>query len=286
MTTFLAIIVGFTAAGELKEAFGERLWLASLACVGIAVAGTLTSLLVRSTPVAHPGLSFQVSALAINPETRGLLRRQRGLLTVLFVSSIFWFIGGVVYPSAINDLGELQHRLGPALTGRLAACTGIGISVGCMIAGRLSQNRFDARLIVMGGWGMFFCLVLLAAPGLAAGGTLLGVAGAAAALIGLGLCAGLYTVPLQVYLQAKAPLDQKGRIIATMNLMNWIGIATAGLYYHGANVVLSRWSAPPAAMFAAAALLLLPVIIWYRPKSEPLVDAHGEESGGLRNPDG
>lgn len=270
MTTFLAIIFGFTVAGELKETFGDRLWLASLACVGIAVAGTLTSFFVRSTPIAHPGLPFQASALVVNPETRASLRRQRRLLTVLIVSSVFWFIGGVVYPPAINDLGELQHKLGPALTGRLAACTGIGIAIGCLIAGRLSRDRFNARLIAIGGWGMLLCLGLLAAPGNAAAGTLLGVRGAGAALIGLGLCAGLFTVPLQVYLQARAPLDQKGRIIGTMNLLNWIGIATAGLYYHGANVLLARWQAPPSAMFAAAALLLLPVLLAYRPKSEPL----------------
>jgi MFS family permease len=54
MTTFLAIIFGTALAGPMKFWFGDRLWLASIACVAIAVAGTLTTLPVRRVPPALP----------------------------------------------------------------------------------------------------------------------------------------------------------------------------------------------------------------------------------------
>jgi acyl-[acyl-carrier-protein]-phospholipid O-acyltransferase/long-chain-fatty-acid--[acyl-carrier-protein] ligase len=273
MTTFLAIIFGFALAGEIKEAFPDKLWLACGVCVLIAVLGTLTSLSVRKTPIAQPRLRFEPSALAVNPETRRLLRADRDLLGVLLISSVFWFIGGVVYPPAINDLGKLQLQVRDAVIGRLAACTGIGIAIGCVLAGRLSRNRVDSRLVRVGAWGMFICLVLLALPRqidnptqFGETSTLLGVWGAAFTLIGLGTFAGFFTVPLQVYLQAKAPESQKGRIIGTMNLANWIGIALSGVYYDRCNVILDRLNIPPCGMFAAAAILIFPVAVFYRPR--------------------
>src|SRR6476620_4495963 len=80
MKTFLAIIFGTASAGFLGglvyDAAGqrvpERLWVGSLFCIGIAICGTITSLLVRPVPAAVPGLAFQPSGLFIPPDTRRL----------------------------------------------------------------------------------------------------------------------------------------------------------------------------------------------------------------------
>src|SRR3954469_22954792 len=71
MTTFLAIIFGTASAGFLGDLLydpaghrvPERLWIGSLLCIGIAVCGTITSLLVRPVPHAVPHLPFQASGL-------------------------------------------------------------------------------------------------------------------------------------------------------------------------------------------------------------------------------
>lgn len=268
MTTFLAIILGFTAAGYIKEFLGDELWKASFFCMGIALVGILTSLLVRPTPIARPDMTFHLSALAVSKETQRMLWSNRRLLLVLLATSIFWTVGGVVYPNATNDLGRLQLGLSEPETGKLAACTGIGIAVGCFVAGALSRQRFDARLVRGGGIGMFLGLLLLALPGPARGGTLLGVTGSAVTLVWLGFCAGLFTVPLNTYLQAKTPRNQKGRIIGAMNLANWIGMAGSGAYYSAWNVGFAASKIPHNAMYGAAGLLLLPLVLFYRPRSE------------------
>ncbi len=296
MTTFLAIIFGFAVAGFIKEFFGDDLWKACLSCVGIAALGTGTSLFIRRTPVAQPGLKFDPSALFINRYTVQLLKRDRELLRVLLVYSLFWFMAGVVYPPAINDLGKLQLKLGDALTGQLAACTGVGIAFGCLLAGKLSRGRFNARLVRAGLWGIFVCLAVLAWPGGQKGETLLSRLGEAvaawtqglpvlstltgwvhpklwgpgAALVAMGTFAGIFSVPMQVFLQAQAPAEQKGRIIGAMNLVNWIGIALSGVFYSVANLVLVWLDVPPSGMFAVAAALVLPVAVFYRPKDVAL----------------
>jgi len=278
MTTFIAIIFGVALAGTLMETFRDQIWVTSAICIGIAVVGTISSLFVRTTPVAHPGLEFHAGALFIPRETRVLLWENRRLLKVLVVTSLFWCTGAV-YQLAVNDIGILQLDIGEETTGYLGACAAIGIAVGCVAAGRLSHGTFHAGIVRIGATGMMLTLLLLAAPGSARGGTLLGTGGTAFALVVLGIFAGLFAVPLQVYIQAKSPTAQKGRLVATMNVLNWLGIAFSGVYHKLFNAMFVRFGLPPATMFAAAALILVPVVALYHPEHESLeddVDVPGE----------
>ena len=111
MATFLAIIFGLTAAGTVKYFFSSALWLASLPCLVIALLGLVTSLAIRRTPVAQPGLKFDAASFLIAPQTRQLLRHSPQLFSVLLMSSVFWFVGGTIYPPAINALAKEQFRL-------------------------------------------------------------------------------------------------------------------------------------------------------------------------------
>lgn len=301
MTTFVAIILGTASAGWLKEMYPDALWVVSLWCVGIAVLGTLSSLLVRRTPVAHPGLEFQVSSLAVSRDTIRMLLNDRPLLKVLAVSSLFWFVGGVVLP-AVNEFGKVRMGLGDGRTSLLATCMGVGIALGCVIAGRLSHSTVRFGLVRLGGWGLFCGLLLLTALGLTGIPAEASVAGADATatitvasapvvretlgsmlvprslpeltarllLTMLGLFAGLFVVPLQVFMQSRPPADQKGRMIGAMNLVNWIGILlSAGFYAVGGHLLAAR-SLPMSWMFAATGLLLLPIALFYRPADCPL----------------
>lgn len=265
MTTFLAIIFGFAVAGWAKEFFGASVWLACSLCVGIAVIGTVTSLWIRPTPIAEPGLPFTWDTLAIPKQTLHTLWNDRELLGVLLVSSMFWLVGGMVYPSAINAMGKLQMNLGDTRTGALAATTGAGISFGCVIAGMLCRHAIKGWLVRLGAFGLFITLLLIALPGKQLGGTFLGFTGTAACLATLGFFAGLFSVPLQVYLQAKTPHEQKGRIIAAMNLLNWIGICLASAIYGLSNYVLVViYQLPHSRVFIVAACLIAPIAVFYR----------------------
>lgn len=310
MATFLSIIFGLSAAGAAKQAFADNLWMASLPCLVIAATGLATSLLIRPTPIAQPQLRFQWSSLGLTPETRQLLKQDRKLLGVLLMSSMFWFVGGTIYPPAINAFGKKQLGLDDLNTGLMAASTGLGIAVGCILAGLLSKNRVQGWMIRLGAWGLTLSLLTLSlpGPGFAAvrdeirqqkqapsptktttaessttekaalstttaskidpfqRGSLLGPYGSVAALIFVGVFAGFYSVPLQVYLQAAAPSDQKGRVIGAMNLFNWIGIAcSAGVYGLGQWIMVNQLELPHATVFGFAALLMLPVALFYRP---------------------
>jgi MFS family permease len=309
MTTFLAIICGAALAGFIKEWFADRLWLGSGMCIAIAVIGTLTSLLVRRTPIARPGLPFTPGSLFISAETWRMFRADRPLFQVLLISSLFWFLGGVIQPT-VNAFGTLQIHYGAARTSALVVCMAIGIMFGCLWAGRASRGRIRFGFVTLGAWGIVGCLSALALLGAGEGSAVsaqpanvavsaapLAQASAAESsasegtkssqpesfaavlvpssrfewivrglLIGVGLFAGFFYVPLAVFMQARPPAALKGRMIGAMNLVNWIGIMLSAVFYGAAEYICdSLLHVRLCWVFGMCALVMLPVALFYRP---------------------
>ena len=288
MTTFLAIIFGIVVAGKLLEAYSTQLWIASGACVAIAVIGTLSSLFVRRVPPANAELKFEPAALTVPHDMRQLLREDRSLLIALLVSSIFWLLAGMV-PSAVNALGKLELDLGDGNTSILAGIIGLGIALGCAIGGVVSGGKVNFTLIRVGSIGIVGCLFLMAIPGdgdlsllkdaegqltklpsLGEGPQWLGFWGSLPTLLLLGISTGLFAVPLQVFLQSKPPNDKKGRMIAVMNQANWVGVLISAGLYQGLAMLIESQQWPRSLMFLFIGALMLPVVLLYHPRNETL----------------
>ncbi len=277
MTTFLAIIFGTALAGLLNDFFvdenqplensASRLAYGSAMCVGIAVLGTVTSSFIRPGPPAKPDLVFTKSSLLVPSDTRRVLADDRPLLMALLVSCMFWLVSGIAIP-AVNSLGKVQLPLDPqwrdTLTSLMTAAIGLGIAAGAVIAGRISRGKADFRLTRFGAWGIFASLLLLAVtrPG---GIHLLGFAGSLPVLALLGMCAGFFAIPLQVFIQSRPPDDQKGRMIAVMNLTNFVAILLSGVLYWLFDRGVDHFGTPRSTIFGLMALLILPVAFLYRP---------------------
>jgi len=288
MTTFLAIIFGTVAAGVLLKSFRDQLWVGSSVCIGIAVVGTLTSLLVRRVPPANPTLKLEASSFTVPPDMREMLRNDRPLMLALMVSSIFWLLAGMM-PPAVNILGKSDLALDDDFTSILAGIVGVGIAVGCAIGGLISRGKISFTLIRVGSIGMLVCLLLLAIPasgdlnllkdaegkllqlpGIADGGQWLGFWGSLATLLLLGNFTGFFAVPLQVFMQSRPPDDKKGRMIAVMNQANWIGVVISTLLYGSLSWLIESAGWPRSMMFLFIAVLMLPIVLFYHPTADSL----------------
>src|SRR5439155_4069102 len=182
---------------------------------------------------AVPDLRFQPSGVFIPLETRQRLAIDRPLLAALLVSCIFWLVSGFAMQS-VNSLGMTQLAVGERRTSLLTAVIGLGIAAGAVLAGRLSRGKADFRLVTWGGWGMVAGMLVMAISLPRAGGGfqhLLGYTGSFPMLILLGMAAGMFAIPVQVFIQSRPPQDQKGRMIAAMNLTNFIAILLSGGIY-------------------------------------------------------
>lgn len=284
MTTFLAIIFGIVCAGKLKGYVEGHIAIVVAAYVAVAAGGLLASQLIRKTPVARPGLKFEWSDLVVSGETLRMFGRDRPLLLGLIMYSVFWLVGGLTLP-AINAFGKLQLFRDLPVTeadGKTSLMAGflmIGIAVGCAGAGWLSGKKINFRFVPWGCWGMVIGLALVsllgwlgtphAEDGSLAVSTATVTWSSRLLLALMGMAAGVFTVPLQVFLQSRPPADQKGRVIGAMNLVNWIGILFSAEIYSVFDRLREAVGAPHSAIFGATALLLLPVALFYRPRETP-----------------
>ncbi len=265
MTTFLAIIFGAALAGGLKEFYSDRLYIIGAACILIAVIGTVSALMVRRPRPAKADLQLSSDVLFIPQAVRRLLWRDRELRHAILASMAFWLSAAMVQ-MAINSLGKIQLKQGDAKTSIMAATISAGIAFGSVAAGSLSKNQFSPRVLKSGAIGMVVCLTLLALPSYGEHNHLLGFYGSIAILILLGGFTGLFAVPLQVFMQSRPPAPIKGRMIATQNLLVWIGITLAGAIYLLLDSFFEWLGMPKCSMFGVTALFMLCIVVLYRPK--------------------
>jgi MFS family permease len=90
----------------------------------------------------------------------------------------------------------------------------------------------------------------------------------------LGISAGMFVVPVQVYLQQAPPADLKGRVIGVQNFMTWIGILLSAGYVAAVGMIQVRIGGEGAEgplqwiMFGSLAVFMLPICLFYRLPSE------------------
>ncbi len=302
MTTIVAIVGGTVVAGYLHnwtQPLGQGRWWMSMALlVGVAAVGLLTSLLIRPLPVANPTRPFPLNPAGQAWRDFRTLASDRALLLAALGSALFWALGGLfqvnVEKFASEGLGLVPKDIGPLLG--ILAC---GVAVGNVTAGWLSGGRIELGLVPFAAAGIVLGSILLAfVPGGAvpAGGApffspayvLSGVC-----LFGLGICAGMYDVPLQSFLQYRSPVASRGAILAASNMMTFTGALLAaglfaglGVFFSGRMIfLLSGLALAPAVVVM---VLVIPretvrFIVWlvtrlmYRVKVEGLhhVPAHG-----------
>jgi acyl-[acyl-carrier-protein]-phospholipid O-acyltransferase/long-chain-fatty-acid--[acyl-carrier-protein] ligase len=268
MTTFLAIIFGVVLAGQLMTVFGQELWISGVICIGIALLGVGTSLMVRATPAVHPGASFNTGYLWVPAEMRRWLAADRQLHAAVWISSVFWMAAQIVL-TAVNALGEKQFEVSKVETSVLVGSVSVGIALGSVAAGLLSRGRFHTGILRTGAWGLFLSLVLLSLPG-PQHGHLLGYTGSLICLTAMGVFTGMLAVPLQVLMQMRPPRELKGQMIATMNLLNWSGIVLGSIVYQALSFALDLFEVAPSWTFVVPAAMLGAVAIFYRPREVAL----------------
>ena len=219
MTTFVAIVLGTVVGGELFEIWRGEPWKTGGLLVAIAVVGTVTSYGIPHTPAAKPGARFSLNpAGEVWLGTRRLLQDRNLLMTVVGIS-FFWFVGALIQIAAL-PFGLEELRVGEAASTRLFTALAIGIGLGSLVAGRLSGDKIELGLVPIGAFGMGVCSLALLAVTPSYGWS-------AVALLLMGFAGGWFAVPLNALLQQKPDDREKGRILATNNVANTIGILLA-----------------------------------------------------------
>lgn len=278
MTTFIAIISGTVVAGWIGSLLvgpdqplidaAPRLWVGSAIGMGLAMIGAWTSLWIRPVPPAQPKLVLQKDSWFVSRTTLQLLFQDRPLIGAILASSVFWLVSGIAM-QAVNSFGMKQLECGTLSTSIMTASIGVGIAAGSIIAAKLSRGCADGKVVRWGIIGIFLSLVIMSIslPSKDADDWRhwLGYPGALPVLMLLGISAGLFAIPLQVFLQSRPPENQKGRMLAAMNLSNYIAILLSGTAYGILDLTATSFQLPRSFLFGFMSLLILPLLLWYRP---------------------
>lgn len=304
MTTFIAIISGTVVAGWIGSLLvspdqplvdaAPRLWVGSAVGIGLALIGAWTSLWIRPVPPAQPKLVLQKDSWFVSRTTLKLLFQDRPLIGAILASSVFWLVSGIAM-QAVNSFGMKQLGCGTLSTSIMTASIGVGIAAGSIVAAKLSRSYADGTVVRWGIIGIFVSLVIMSISLPSNGADVwhhwLGYPGALPVLMLLGVSAGLFAIPLQVFLQARPPENQKGRMLAAMNLSNYIAILLSGTAYGILDLIVTTFQLPRSLLFGFMSLLILPLLLWYRPvfnpkpanESKPELDIQSSRCGDVAN---
>ena len=244
MSTFVAIILGTVGGSYLVALWKHQSVYIGLVLIAIAIGGTLTSLKIARTPApaAHRSFSWNPFGEVMTGMKR--LHADRFLMLTVLGTTFFWFLGAL-FQMVLLLFGQEVLHANETQTGLLMASLAIGIGVGSMAAGRLSGDTVELGLVPLGAFGM-------AVSALALAFAVHALLPALVVLAMLGFMGGLFVVPLNAILQHRPQADERGRILATANFVNTIGISLAS------GVV---WSLHEALRLSAAHVIAVSAIL-------------------------
>ena len=226
--TFVAIILGFPAAAWMSTHFRAEPWLSAVVLIGLALAGLVTSLGITRVPAADPGKKFQANFLGAILRQMRSWRGDRPLILSVIGNTYFSFLGQLLFLNLFFYGLEVLH-LDEMGIGRLWMSLALGIGAGSVAAGYLSGGKIEYGLVPLGAIGMSVVSASLVLP---CGS----VARAMVLIAALGFFGGFFIVPISALLQHRPDKEKKGEVLATANLLSFVGIFLAS----GAHFLLAQ----------------------------------------------
>lgn len=265
MGTILAIITGTGLGGVVSDAFSGRTYLVSVLLVLLSIVGTISSHFITRPPAANPATRIPRNPLLPWAGMGRYFRAiwsERLLFNVVLGYVYFWF-GGALVRQSVMKFAHTSLGLSDALTSYWVATMGLGIGVGAVAAGYLSREKIETGIVPVGAVGMGLFSLVLGVTGFGLGDTGGAVAAAGVGIstvmylfvIGimfwLGFFAGFFDVPLAAAIQARAPLAIRGGVIATTNMLTFVGIAISSILFYGLSIA----GLSPSGIFLVCALM-------------------------------
>jgi acyl-[acyl-carrier-protein]-phospholipid O-acyltransferase/long-chain-fatty-acid--[acyl-carrier-protein] ligase len=220
--TYLAIIFGTFLAAFFTDITNKNFVLSSTFCVVIAVLGFLASLKIIKTLPKRSKKKINIRFITEIYKTLKLSYKRKFLLPSIFGAAFFLFIGGFVQlntiPFALQSL-----KLTEIGGGYLFLATAIGISIGALIAGKISKSHLDLGISCASGFITSFILVFL---GIFPNNLYFAVI----LMVFLGIFGGIFLIPFEAFIQIRSPEKRRGQVIAATSFLSFFGVLLASFF--------------------------------------------------------
>ncbi len=199
---------GAQEPGDVMRAIAPLGWLLVLfSLIETALLYKLPDLGTPDTQARLP-LKHLLTGKQWQEDLRCLLHNRAILLSVVGLA-MFWSIGQVVLAAFPAFLKETTAEMNTLKVQGVLACTGIGIALGSIMAGRASRHHIELGLLPLGALAILGSLSLLT--------TFSSLSAFALCFLVMGIGGGLFIVPLNALIQYSADENQLGKTLAANN---------------------------------------------------------------------
>lgn len=274
--TSIAIFLGLIGGSLAAQVAGGK-WIIGLGALSLALWGWYSSRKIPTVSIADSALTLQWNPWSQTRRTLAYAGREKLVFWLIIGLSWYWFLGSI-YLTQIPNLARSVLLADPMLVPILLLLFLLGLSGGSLACERFSKGQVNPRLVPAGALGvtvMGIELVLACKAVMATAVVGEEAIQPLAELLArpdiwrvmvdvalLGVCGGVYVVPLAALLQTRSDKRVRAQIMGANNVYNALFmVASAAM---GA-VLLGKlgWSIPD--MFAVVVLLHLlicGVIFW------------------------
>ena len=272
--TVIATVIGMVIGNQLADATGnkglERWWLSAVVLVGVAVLGTLTSLPINAMPPGDPTRKFPWDAAQQTWRDLRHLGSSLPLFRVALGVAFFYAVGALAQMNIdqLVDEGMSSGTASDSAKSPLLLALIAGVCTGSILAGIWSGDHVELGILPLGALGVALnSLLLFTVPQalFVTGATVTtGFVWASVLLFFLGTSAGLFSVPLEAYLQHRSPRESRGRILAASNFLTFSGILLASILFAVLRMPLGggRELLTPQQIFLLAGAFTIPVFLY------------------------
>ena len=242
MMTNIAVIIGTLVAGQIADLYNPKpgvgtpmYWLPGVALLILAIAGLITALRIPPLKPGDKSVQYEFNPFGTYISA---LKEMAGtpLFTVMFAWAFFYFVAGLallILPEYIFVLEK--YNVDMTEISLLLGVMGVSIGIGCVTAGYLSGNAIRPILVPFGGFALAIFLALLGIvpatlPELPKYWRIL-FSPISFFILGAGISAGFYIVPLQALLQRLTPSHELGRFLGTANGLSFMFLLMSAILF-------------------------------------------------------
>jgi len=254
--TYLAIIIGTAMASLLAQSVGGRFWLAVLVPLGFSLVGLVAAWGLPATPAADRERRVALFPAEILRTIR-TVSHDRYLMLAMIGLAWFMFVGAFTQLNLIS-YGMQRLSLGGAQSGYLFLAAALGIGGGTLLAAKLSGRDVEFGIVPIGAIGLTVAPIMLhAAPA--------SLPVCLAIIVYFGLSAGIFSLPLQTFIQYRAEPARRGEVVAASVFINWLGVLMAAALTWLCSGPLGLSAAQGFSVLGCMTLILTILSFWILP---------------------
>ncbi|MCA9409202.1 MAG: MFS transporter [Candidatus Omnitrophica bacterium] len=224
MWTYVAILLGQTCYGFIMHYTSPHPYKAAYVFIAVSILGIFTSLFITKVKPSGSVRPLEINVFKEIAANIQWIKQDRSIFLSIIGLMYFGFLGGLFQPNVLlyaRQLLQINHLQ----TGFLISSMTVGIGLGCILAGKLSDKKVELGLVPLGSIGLSFFAILM---GFSAHSFVMAVS----VIFLLGLSCGFYIVPLNTLIQQGSPRDRRGQVLATNTFLSFTAILTGSLFLY------------------------------------------------------